>query len=180
MSELKHDKVLVESNVFDILAGHQDGTMYFVESIDGRMRGWVTENVISKVDEQEKSDWELARDIVNMKLSKLEDIFGDGFDYIDVFNMKPEEVCAKINNYYNSIPKMGDIVRYMLCDGVDVIRGSIHDAIFYAEDEEAYWVLDPQKPVPIKLFKSKWVVKKLEDCKIDIAGALKSLTEKEE
>lgn len=31
----------------------------------------------------------------------------------------------------------------------------------------------------LELFKSKWVVKKLEDRKIDIAGALKSLTEKE-
>lgn len=175
MGKLKHDKVLVESNVFDILVNHPDGTTYFVESADGRMRGWVTENVISKVDEQKKSDWKLACEIVNMRLSKIEDIFGDGFDYRDVFNMAPEDVRAKMNNYYDSIPKMGDVVE---CRGDSDIT-NVFKGIFYAETTETYWVLCPDEEVPQKLPKRGWTVRKLEAGKVDIAGALKSIIEKE-
>lgn len=173
------DKALIEVNVFDILLDHPDGTMCFVESTDDRIRGWISEKIITvcKTDDSDVSDWKLANDIINMKLSKLEDIFGDGFDYIDVFNMKPEVVRAKIDNYHNSIPKMGDVVE---CCRHNDASDNAFKGIFYAETPETYWVLCPDEVTPKKLLKYTWNVCKLEDCKIDIAGALKSLTEKGE
>jgi hypothetical protein len=140
---------------------------------------WAPEDQVYSSRNITLDDWKLAGEISRMCYSMIEEIFGDDKDYVDVFMMSPEEVRKTLDAYYNSKPRMGDVVKCMLCDDVDVIRGSIHDAIFFLEDEEAYWVLDPCKFTPQRLAKSEWTVEKVEDCKVDIAKAFTEMNRKD-
>lgn len=180
MSELKFkigDEVLVKGYVNDIA---KDCTFvgepkpYWIMFNGGGV--WVPEDIVYSSHNKTLDDWKLAGEISRMLLSEIEYIFGDYKDYVDVFMMSPNDVRKKLDAYRNSKPKMGDVVKCMLRDGVDVIRGSIHDTIFFSEDEEDYWVLDPCKSTPQRLAKSEWTVEKVEDCKVDIAGALEGLS----
>lgn len=180
MSELKFkigDEVLVKGVVKDTADNcpyADTDRPYWVLASDG-FGIWASEYDLYSSRNKTLDDWKLAGKISRMFLCEIEEIFGDGWDIDRVFNMSPNDVRKKLDAYRNSKPKMGDVVKCMLCDGVDVIRGSIHDAIFFSEDEEDYWVLDPCKPAPQRLAKSEWMVEKLEDCKVDIAGALEGI-----
>lgn len=132
--------------------------------------GWVERDKIIDIACIDGSDWELAKKVANMEYPEIEKVFDLG-NKKDVFNMMTaQEVREKIEAYERSQIRMGDLVE---CVGV----GYSFKGIYYCESDSHYWILTPNDKAPQKLYKDRWKIRKLEDCKVDISAALKSIKE---
>lgn len=177
MSELKYkigDKVILEGDIINIDDSPGVCSPYCVRFHDDGDYRWIRLNDKNcKSGNVTSDDWKLAGEIVNMLFSEIEEIFGDGWDHGDVFNISPDAVREKMDAYRNSKPKLGDVVecKYIHHNSVIPFKG----ILLGIDGEGFYWVLQPDENSPRKLHTDDWVITKVEDCKIDIVKALEEI-----
>lgn len=172
MSGLKYkigDKVLVEGYIKDD-ADHcpyaDEDRPYWV-ICDGN-GVWASEDIVH-ARKDDMDDWKLAGEVMKMPWSTALDIFGGIDEIVEVFEMDPADVRAAIDRYYASKPRIGDVVE------CNIASTTLKGILVGMNGEGYYWVLVPNESSPRKIHIEDWTIRKVEDCKIDIAKALEEI-----